>query len=246
MKKRINAPAVYGECIVLTYKVLPAESLYAVKQLGKAAGVIATDQKMSYTPIDHKPVLLDADQAKEIKTKIYNYLGLTESIVNSSYTEDEYAAFYESTLEPIAIALSQEFTAKVFNDLVTRIDKMVTILVNKAHVASLEVLSVAVVVDEVKTSSIGFSLGAEHASCTVTIELCHRTTNSGKHVSTIDGVLLCLVAVGTLGLDNHTAEIERILHQFCFRISRISVSRVSSALGAGGAGGGAASSSFFF
>ena len=85
-------------------------------ELGNEGGVIATDQKMSYTPIDHKPVLLDADQAKEIKTKIYNYLGLTESIVNSSYTEDEYAAFYESTLEPIAIALLQEFTAKVFND----------------------------------------------------------------------------------------------------------------------------------
>lgn len=85
-------------------------------ELGNEGGVIATDQKMSYTPIDHKPVLLDADQAKELKTKIYNYLGLTESIVNSSYTEDEYAAFYESTLEPIAIALSQEFTAKVFND----------------------------------------------------------------------------------------------------------------------------------
>lgn len=85
-------------------------------ELGNDGGVIATDQKMSYTPIDNKPVILDADQAKEIKTKIYNYLGLTESIVNSSYTEDEYAAFYESTLEPIAIALSQEFTAKVFND----------------------------------------------------------------------------------------------------------------------------------
>ena len=85
-------------------------------ELGNEGGVIATDQKMTYTPIDHKPILLDADQAKEIKTKIYNYLGLTESIVNSSYTEDEYAAFYESTLEPIAIALSQEFTAKVFND----------------------------------------------------------------------------------------------------------------------------------
>lgn len=85
-------------------------------ELGNEGGVIATDQKMSYTPIDHKPVLLDADQAKEIKTKIYNYLGITENIVNSSYSEDEYAAFYESTLEPIAIALSQEFTAKVFND----------------------------------------------------------------------------------------------------------------------------------
>lgn len=84
--------------------------------LGNEGGVIATDQKMDYKPIDHKPVILDAEQAKQVKTKIYNYLGLTESIVNSSYTEDEYAAFYESTLEPIAIALSQEFTAKVFND----------------------------------------------------------------------------------------------------------------------------------
>lgn len=85
-------------------------------ELGNEGGVIAIDQKMDYKPIDHKPVILDADQAKEVKTKIYNYLGLTEAIVNSSYTEDEYAAFYESTLEPIALALSQEFTAKVFND----------------------------------------------------------------------------------------------------------------------------------
>ena len=85
-------------------------------EIGNDGGVIATDQKMSYTPIDNKPVLLDADQAREIKKKIYNYLGVTESIVNSSYTEDEYAAFYESTLEPIAISLSQEFTAKVFSD----------------------------------------------------------------------------------------------------------------------------------
>ena len=85
-------------------------------ELENSTGVIAVDQKMDYKPIDHKPVILDAEQAKEVKTKIYNYLGLTESIVNSSYTEDEYAAFYESTLEPIAIALSQEFTAKVFND----------------------------------------------------------------------------------------------------------------------------------
>lgn len=85
-------------------------------ELGNDGGVIATDQKMTYTPIESKPVILDADQAREVKTKIYNYLGLTEAIVNSSYTEDEYAAFYESTLEPIAIALSQEFTAKVFSD----------------------------------------------------------------------------------------------------------------------------------
>lgn len=79
-------------------------------------GLVATDSKMSYTPIENKPVILNADQAKEVKTKIYDYLGITEPIVNSSYTEDQYSAFYESTLEPIATALSQEFTAKLFND----------------------------------------------------------------------------------------------------------------------------------
>lgn len=84
--------------------------------LENGTGVIATDQKMSYTPIDNKPVILDAEQAKEVKNKIYNYLGITEPIVNSSYTEDQYSAFYESTIEPIATALSQEFTAKLFND----------------------------------------------------------------------------------------------------------------------------------
>lgn len=80
------------------------------------AGVVATDQKMSYQPIESKPVILSAEQAAEVKTKIYDYLGITEPIVNSSYTEDQYSAFYESTLEPIATALSQEFTAKLFND----------------------------------------------------------------------------------------------------------------------------------
>ena len=74
------------------------------------------DQKMDYTPIESKPVILDADQTKEIKSRIYNYLGVTEPIVNSSYTEDQFAAFYESTIEPIALSLGLEFTNKIFND----------------------------------------------------------------------------------------------------------------------------------
>lgn len=85
-------------------------------ELGNDGGVVATDQKMDYQPIESKPVILNADQAAEIKSKIYDYLGITEPIVNSSYTEDQYSAFYESTLEPVATALSQEFTAKLFNE----------------------------------------------------------------------------------------------------------------------------------
>lgn len=79
-------------------------------------GVVATDQKSEYTPIESKPVLLSAEQANAISEKIYNYLGVSKEIVNSNYTEEQFSSFYESTVEPFALALSLEFTAKVFND----------------------------------------------------------------------------------------------------------------------------------
>ena len=79
-------------------------------------GVVVTDQKTEYTPIESKPVILSAEQSQAVKTKIYDYLGVSENIVNSSYNENEFAAFYESTIEPIALALGLEFTQKLFTD----------------------------------------------------------------------------------------------------------------------------------
>ena len=85
-------------------------------EIGNDGGVVATDQKMDYQPIESKPVVLDADQTKAVRGKIFSYLGLSEEIVSSSYTEDQFSAFYESTIEPIATALSQEMTAKIFSE----------------------------------------------------------------------------------------------------------------------------------
>lgn len=79
-------------------------------------GVVVVDQKMEYEPINHTPATIDSAQLDAVKTKVYDYLGITEAIVNSSYTEDQWAAFYESVLEPLAVQLSLEFTRKVFND----------------------------------------------------------------------------------------------------------------------------------
>lgn len=85
-------------------------------QMSNDGGVVAVDQKMEYTPIESKPATISAEQTAAVQKKIYNYLGVTEAIVNSSYTEDEFSAFYESTLEPLALALSLELTRKIFND----------------------------------------------------------------------------------------------------------------------------------
>ena len=73
-------------------------------------------QKMEYVPIENNPLNLDVTQLQAVKNKIYDYLGVSEKIVNSSYNEDEYAAFYESTVEPLAVQMSLEFTRKIFNE----------------------------------------------------------------------------------------------------------------------------------
>jgi len=79
-------------------------------------GVAATDNKADYIPINNEPKMTNAAQMEFIKKKVYNYFGVNEKIIQSNYTEDEWNAFYESTIEPLAIQMSLEFTSKLFTD----------------------------------------------------------------------------------------------------------------------------------
>lgn len=79
-------------------------------------GVAALDSKMDYIPLESNPVTIDDKQLASIKKKIYEYLGISECIVNSTYNEDEWAAFYESIIEPIALQFSLELTEKLFTE----------------------------------------------------------------------------------------------------------------------------------
>ncbi len=79
-------------------------------------GVAATDAKAEYVPLNNEPKMVNAAQMKMIQDKVYNYFGVNEKIIQSSYTEDEWNAFYESTIEPLAIQMSLEFTSKLFTD----------------------------------------------------------------------------------------------------------------------------------
>jgi HK97 family phage portal protein len=79
-------------------------------------GVAATDSKAEYVPLSNDPKMIDAKQMELIEDKVYKYFNVNLSIVKSDYSEQQWNAFYESVLEPIAIQLSLEFTAKVFTD----------------------------------------------------------------------------------------------------------------------------------
>ena len=77
-------------------------------------GIAALDSKSDYIPINMQGASIDDKQIDSIKKKIYEYLGISESIVNSTYTENEWSAFYESVIEPLSLQLSLELTEKVF------------------------------------------------------------------------------------------------------------------------------------
>ncbi|NWO14674.1 phage portal protein [Virgibacillus sp.] len=79
-------------------------------------GIAAIDSKYDYVPLETTPVSIDDKQLEAVKKKTYEYLGISENIVNSTYTEDEWAAFYESVLEPIAVQFSLELTEKLFTE----------------------------------------------------------------------------------------------------------------------------------
>jgi phage portal protein BeeE len=77
-------------------------------------GIAATDAKADYIELKNDPKMVDEKVMQAAKTKVFNYFGVNESIIKSDYSEDQWNAFYESTIEPIAIQLSLEFTSKLF------------------------------------------------------------------------------------------------------------------------------------
>jgi HK97 family phage portal protein len=79
-------------------------------------GVAALDSKADYIELKGDAKLVNAPQMKVIEEKVYKYFNVNENIVMSRYSEDEWNAFYESVIEPIAIQLSLEFTSKCFSD----------------------------------------------------------------------------------------------------------------------------------
>jgi len=77
-------------------------------------GIGAIDTKADFVAMDSKPQITDAEQMKAVKESAYQYFGVNEKIIKADYSEDEWNAFYESVIEPIAIQLSLECTAKIF------------------------------------------------------------------------------------------------------------------------------------
>ena len=82
----------------------------------KSGGVATIDSTADFIPVNTKAESAEEAQLKYLQSEVYSYFGINEAIVNGSYNETEWQAFYESIIEGIKIQLSQEFTAKVFTE----------------------------------------------------------------------------------------------------------------------------------
>ncbi len=79
-------------------------------------GIAVLDSKAEFQPLQMNPVAIDEKQLQAVKTKVYEYLGINEAIVNATFTEEQWSAFYESVIEPLAVQLSLEMTDKIFTE----------------------------------------------------------------------------------------------------------------------------------
>lgn len=80
------------------------------------SGFLPLDLKTEFTALPHNSELVDADTLKFIDEKILRNWGVPLHILQGDFTKTQYNAFYQKTLEPLIIAISQAFTKKMFTD----------------------------------------------------------------------------------------------------------------------------------
>lgn len=79
------------------------------------SGVIVTDNKYEYTPINDKQTPIPTGQLDYVKSEIYDYFGVNESIVQNKETPEQASAFYNGEIAPFFEQLSQAFTNALFS-----------------------------------------------------------------------------------------------------------------------------------
>ncbi len=80
------------------------------------SGFLPLDIKGEFIPFQNKGQLIDDKILKFIDEKILRNYGVSLPILTGDFTKAQYEAFYQKTLEPLIINISQIFTKVLFTD----------------------------------------------------------------------------------------------------------------------------------
>lgn len=105
----INGVVKYGS-ILSKEETQQAVKEWEAKLQNGQSGVVVMDLQSTYTHVPRDLKLVDANTLKFIDEKILRNFGVPLPILTGDYTKAQYEAFYQKTIEPLIIQLSQEFT----------------------------------------------------------------------------------------------------------------------------------------
>lgn len=77
-------------------------------------GAAGIDNKVEAIQIDPKDYVPNAAQMDRTINRLYSFFNTNEKIVQNKFTEDEWTAYYEGSVEADLIQLSQTFTRRIF------------------------------------------------------------------------------------------------------------------------------------
>jgi HK97 family phage portal protein len=90
------------------------EKFEAAMNAGES-GILPQDIKGEYVPLTIDPKLIDSETLDFLQNKVLNWYGVSVPILSGKFTDDDYQAFYERTLETIVIGLGQAFSTSLFS-----------------------------------------------------------------------------------------------------------------------------------
>lgn len=79
------------------------------------SGFMPLDMKAEFIPFNRQVSLVDEKTLKFIDEKILRHFGVPLPILTGDYTKTQYEAFYQKTIEPIIVSMSQAFTKAIFS-----------------------------------------------------------------------------------------------------------------------------------
>ena len=111
----VNAVVKYNTMMDSDKTEKNVKELESILKKGES-GILPMDIKGEYVPIKRDIKLVDDDTLKFIDSKILRQFGVSLPILTGDYTKDQYEAFYQKTLEPLIISISQAFTKALFGN----------------------------------------------------------------------------------------------------------------------------------
>lgn len=77
-------------------------------------GLAYTDPRYQFHETKAEPFVPNKAQMDYTKQEIYEYFNTNEKIIKGNFTDEEWIAYFETTIEPFALQMSQEMTRKIF------------------------------------------------------------------------------------------------------------------------------------